>query len=160
MNTFLFLYDRFYVQMLFGAALQALIACVLGATGIIDLSVIQQLVASGVFLIMAFVVILITGKLWFSGMGMAVQAFITATLGMLSIMNVTALQQLVFCAVYLLILWVLCQNANLDKKVTTNQSSVAIVAASPKVDGYTCAHCGTRSKTNTGPCKQCGAPLS
>ncbi len=160
MNTFLSLYDRFYIQMLFGAALQALIACVLGATGIIELSTLQQLTASGVFLIMVFVVTLFTGKPWFSGMGMALQAFATATLAMLSIMSVTALQQLVFCAVYLLILWVLCQNDNLDKKVVTNQSSITTVAASPKVDDYTCAHCGTRSKTNIGPCKQCGAPLS
>jgi hypothetical protein len=160
MNTFLFLYDRFYVQMLFGAALQALIAFVLGATGIIQLSVFQQLTASGLILISCFAVTLFAEKPWFSGFGMAIQAFITATLGMFSIMNISALQQLVFCAVYLFILYLLCQNENLNRKVATIQPTITIVPETPEEEVYICTYCRTRSKINTGPCKQCGYPLS
>ena len=150
------LYDRFYVKMLIGAATQALFASVMATLGLLVLNSKGQFISTVVFLIMIVIVTRYTDKFWFIGLGAASQSFLTATISFLGIMNPSALQQLAFGLIYLIIVYLLF----LSTMDTNNKTTSALVTPVIQNDSSVCCgHCGTRSETNIGTCKQCGAML-
>lgn len=96
-----------YGEVFLGLILQSFIAGLLGITGVIELSPTQQILAVFTFLVFVFIFTLFTQDVYWTGLGMATQAFLSFLLAKTGIVPVSAVEQLVFTAVYFLILFLL-----------------------------------------------------